>query len=342
MDVGVTLARRVYDQMQIDEEWSVLSERGFEWWGHDLKQAVWAEPAIEDMGLSLVRVHAKTDVLRALTLNEDTLTGLAATGIFAGMSGLVYDGEQRKLSLRSSVYVHEESVKWLGPLFALSVALQAADAHAKVPALAELLDGEPDYSHHPRSGPRADPDDMLAVHHGLDGKNEPSRFDAENCELSRQILQETMAILATSGGPGLTAEFACGHETSLLEVSAEEVHPELGAGVQLRLTLPFVLDHERLFKRVVELNALEQRELTRAPFTGSWCPDLTKLPFADRGFAAFVSFVPNAVYQPSLLPNLCLYMGHRAAWASQRGTGEAYGESMQHAKPAGLRWLRRR
>jgi hypothetical protein len=33
-DVGIDTIRKVYDYLRIDKEWSVISERGFTWWGH--------------------------------------------------------------------------------------------------------------------------------------------------------------------------------------------------------------------------------------------------------------------------------------------------------------------
>jgi len=44
-DVGQQVLDDVFAKMQIDQEWSVREARSFAWWGHDLAQRVWVEPA---------------------------------------------------------------------------------------------------------------------------------------------------------------------------------------------------------------------------------------------------------------------------------------------------------
>ena len=44
-DAGLQVVEFVYRTMRIDEEWSIREPRGFTWWGHQLAQRVWAEPA---------------------------------------------------------------------------------------------------------------------------------------------------------------------------------------------------------------------------------------------------------------------------------------------------------
>src|SRR5690242_2476113 len=63
-DVGPQLLAFIYEQMQIDPEWSLREKRNLTWWGHRFAQRIWAETVIMEDGDEIVRVHAETDVLR--------------------------------------------------------------------------------------------------------------------------------------------------------------------------------------------------------------------------------------------------------------------------------------
>jgi len=47
-DAGLWIADRVGHSMSLDRAWTIQKERGFEWWAHDLKQRVWADPGEDD------------------------------------------------------------------------------------------------------------------------------------------------------------------------------------------------------------------------------------------------------------------------------------------------------
>jgi hypothetical protein len=64
VDPGLAAVRWVYDAMRIDPEWSVWEERGFTWWGREQAQRVWSEPAFDDDGITVYRLHARSDVVR--------------------------------------------------------------------------------------------------------------------------------------------------------------------------------------------------------------------------------------------------------------------------------------
>jgi hypothetical protein len=330
MDVGTTLVDSVYSIMQIDDDWSVRGERGFTWWAGDLRQDIWAEPSFDDYGEELVRVHARTEIARDVAVDPGSEFGLSSLGIFASLSGLVYEEHAKALSLSSSVYAHEQNLQWIGPLLSLSAAIQVSDAHHKAGDLAESFGWSLAVSQHPQSGRRAEPDEMADFSHFLPGRDEPSRYDAENFAEAEMHLRP-FALVATFSETGLTAEFPWPDDSCLLEVSSREHHPELGSGVHMLLTLPLTLEKEEVFHKAVALNALESNSLTRCPFTGSWCPEVTKL---KTPLLAFTSFIPNLVYQPSLLPNLCIYMAHRARWAAELLTGVKYADYAKTARPA--------
>jgi hypothetical protein len=63
-DLGLQTVEFVYRTMGIDDEWSIREPRGFTWWGHELAQRVWTEPARMSAGLEVYRLHAETALLR--------------------------------------------------------------------------------------------------------------------------------------------------------------------------------------------------------------------------------------------------------------------------------------
>ena len=161
-DPGLQAIEFIYRKMRIDDEWSIREPRGFTWWGHNLAQRVWAEPARMSAGFAVYRVHAETALLRNLEEQEDLSAKLALFNQMASLSAYVWDPAARRLALRCSIYVHAENLAWLQKILGAAVGIQAADAHIKV-GLATMLRGEPDISAHPRSGPRNEADDMLGV-----------------------------------------------------------------------------------------------------------------------------------------------------------------------------------
>ncbi len=42
-DHGIQLVRKIFKDMNIDEEWSIETDRGFKWWGHQYAQRIWAK-----------------------------------------------------------------------------------------------------------------------------------------------------------------------------------------------------------------------------------------------------------------------------------------------------------
>jgi hypothetical protein len=63
-DLGIATVQNIYQDLQIDQKWSMTDERGFTWWGHRLAQRIWADPPLEDREIPITRVHAETDFLK--------------------------------------------------------------------------------------------------------------------------------------------------------------------------------------------------------------------------------------------------------------------------------------
>jgi hypothetical protein len=154
--------------------------------------------------------------------------------------------------------------------------------------------------------------------------NEPSPF--KQAEFDRLVAMETPPwVLATGGGPGLTAEFPFtgdrpaawlratgsedGPETALLKVNAAERHPQLGSGALLRLDLPIRVPEDGAARPAMTLNAAETTDWAEAHFLGAWCPH-------DEG-VTFASFLPARLYTPGLLHSMIVCAAQRTEWARQ-------------------------
>ena len=56
-DHGIQLVQKIFKDMNIDDEWSVETDRGFTWWGLQYAQRIWAEQPIEDNGFHVTKVN---------------------------------------------------------------------------------------------------------------------------------------------------------------------------------------------------------------------------------------------------------------------------------------------
>jgi hypothetical protein len=81
-DPGLAVVNNVYDGMQIDDEWTEWTDRGFTWWSGQNRQRVWAEEGIEDDGFTLCRLHARTDLFAGFYESEAQLDFLLAMSPF--------------------------------------------------------------------------------------------------------------------------------------------------------------------------------------------------------------------------------------------------------------------
>ncbi len=342
-DVGPEVLEFLFSAMKIDEQWSVREPRAFAWWGHRFVQRVWAETVRVSHDHHVVRVHAATAVLRDVRDTPDMRARLAATNRFMSLGALTWSPESKRISLHSTACFHTGNLPWLQPLFLAAVGIQAADAHIKADGLARVLGGEPDVSAHPRSGPRRDPDDVLNViaaviapaGAGLSPWTE-SDFTATS------EMRPRPWILATADASGMTAEFpftgdlpagiARGPETALLTASSTDRHPQLGAGLLLRLQLPLNVSKEKGYDVAWMLNVLEATEETNTHTLGAWCLGSAPPGRPDAYTVTFVSFIPAAAYRKGLLDVLSLEMAIRTRWAARTLLGDGAKKARQPAE----------
>lgn len=324
LDAGLELVREIRERMEIDDEWSCSDPDGFRWWGYNLMQRVWAEPPHDSFGTKAQCVHAGTTILENVPDTEETRLVLSTLNTHADMSALVYSPDASTVSLHSTVYVHNDSLGWLTKLFGHAVALQAAKSSKSAEAFQQAFGGEIASSSHPTSGPRQTPDDMLDVIEEmyLPTGAEPCRYTTADFEQALQFSPRPW-VLASGGKDGLVAEFAFSSDkpamlasvlnepigTAMLQALVH-THPQLGSGLLLLLRLPCGFEEGEEMRLAQQLNEAESREWAATHFLGAWC-------MAPSGGLTFVSFLPSATYQPSLLINLLLSTYVRVKWVKK-------------------------
>lgn len=313
-DVGTRVVEFVRQRLQVEGQWCEPGERGFTWWAGPLAQCVWAEPPYEDNGVTLSRVHVRTDLLRGVPDGE-TIVACAAVMHRAALSGLVRIDEDRggNLLFASSAYVCDQMEASLGLVVALAAALQTAEAHCLMADLAQATGGEPRESAPPNEETRRHPDEMLSIIENLVAPHGvgPSVYTGPEFTRAAEWLEQ-QGIFANADETGLTAEYPFGEQTSLLTLKTGEPHPVLGNGLSIQLTLPLMPGEEESLDGVqtaLAMNAREVTEHTDSHFTGSWCAD-------PRGLA-YRSFFPNLLGGgPGWVTNVVLAMTRRAKWAA--------------------------
>ena len=335
-DPGLRVVRDVFEQLQIDDAWSVGEERGFRWWPHRRSQHVWADPPVRDGHLTVSLVHAEAEFLIGAYGADLPPRGIDAhLGVMAGslsLHGVVRDGD--RVQLHATAFVHEENQEWVSPLFQMATLIQATNAELRAPHQAELLGLVPATSEHPISGARPEPDEMLEALDSLASREVWG--DAEEYAAIAQALG-ARGLLSTAGEDGLTVEFPVGPDggpsitggrSNLLTVAAEP--RDMGHGIRLTLRLrdwprenqqlfPIDLnslerhwsreDNPQLFPP--ELNSLEAQGLSHAHLLGSWA-----IEGDGHAVPHFTSWVPNVLYRPGVLMNLVVAMGVRSRWVS--------------------------
>jgi hypothetical protein len=153
------------------------------------------------------------------------------------------------------------------------------------------------------------------------GANPPqgaSRWTTADMLETRRLLAPMCACSAGHGGftaefplePGAVTAAMRHHATALLELTTEQPHPLLGAGLFCLLRMPHTLTQERSEELATQLNELEFHGLDQAPHLGAWSPNM------QGDGLAYVSFLPNFAYGlRGISANVAIWSAHRAQWA---------------------------
>ncbi len=325
-DAGARVVHRLFEQLQIDDEWAVRDDRGFTWWSYRLAQHVRADPLVGggDRQVSTVRIW--TDVVDDVGGEADPAAVVGAVNQQQTMNALVWDPDARRISECCTAVVHDDNESWIVMALTVAALLQNAAAHSRAHALARVVGGVPAASMHP-GGERPDMDEVLDIPEKVlaaEGRA-PSVFAGDAMSQLGDLLPR-LGLLGFADDKAFTCEvpFTGARpvavvmasdeppETSLLRVFTDQPHPQLGHGALIVLTPPLSFDPDQVATLANELNRLEALEFTDTALLGAWCPD----PTAEGG-VAHTTFLPNALRDPMLLVNLALvYQGARSRWAA--------------------------
>lgn len=335
MNVGQQTVDWLYsEQLKVDPEWSTRTSRGFTWWAHKHAQTVEVigqEPGPD--GNTGFFISVRTEVLRSVKLDDRQRVSLNSSVMpSASMAGLVYDEDARTLSLASLVRVHDVISQWMRPILSVAAVLQLAEARTLASRLAPEL-GAVAAESGPAGRPiREVPDEMAGVAETLVkpmGKS-PARWTPEEfTETVNTYMNRPPSLLGNAGGRGFTVEFPFGTEdSSLCTANADTPHATYGHGLTVVQSFPvYGMSEPEGAGRALSLN---QAELTGRPYGygfGSYI-------YRD-GKMQFVSFYPNAMYQPGLLPNLYFACAGRAREMSiQLGGSDWTAESFSPKRSA--------
>ena len=98
-------------------------------------------------------------------------------------------------------------------------------------------------------------------------------------------------------------------ETALFTLKADENHLELGGGLFSLLTMPHSFeDQKELFHLVAKFNQIEMESVDLAPHYGAWTT-------GNETTLAYVSFLPNIIYDINGTKNIAVNIGY---WALVR------------------------
>jgi hypothetical protein len=306
-DVGIQTIQEIYNSMQVDQEWSICSDRGFTWWANQFKQTIWADQPVEDDSLAISRVHVETEFLKYPKRSEKIYTQLAMMMRLTTLSGLIHDPQSGRLKWRCNAFVHEENKFWLMDLLCFAAIFQLKDAQTMA-LISKQLELEHDHSCHPESGPREQFDDNLKI---LDmtiipeGQEPITSIGQSEFEDLAQMLNN-QKIFTSTGEKGLAAYVPFGRDVSLLQIDMKQPHPQLGNGILYRLSLspediwPVASIDGAL---TMDMNINEQKDWLTGHFLGSWC-----LGKAGKStlIPTFISFIPSVMCSPNVLLNMTI------------------------------------
>ena len=339
-NLGADSVRKVYEMLQVDDDWAAWDGDGFSWWAKDYRQRIWAEPGVEDNGETIFKICAVTDFLKEVADDDGLEEKLSVLGKFASTYGQVWDVLDRTVKLWTSYYVHEQNADWAVPLFAQASIVQVVDAQIRTEIMAKLLGGRPETTPHPLHGVRPTPDDMLNVVERVYvplGERASLWAQTEEFEEAARMISISGAF-ANGGATGVTSEFPFGEDTAMVTIETRQPHPQLGNGLLVGLNLPIQLPAERANRLAVSLNALETVSFVRSHFVGSWC--VTEV--GGSFMPVYVAFYPNAFHRPGLVLNLLMGSGLRARWVREEILPDGIDSDIDEILAARLlRWKRR-
>jgi hypothetical protein len=311
-DPGLRAVLEIYEDLQIDTEWTVWDRRGFTWWPHRHAQRVWSEEGVDSFG-QVHRVHVETGwgSGQAIASRERQ----AAVAVLMGsmsLAGAIVSGDE--LRWRSHAVIHEENRAWLTKLLEIAALVQATNVERGTDIL-ETLALRSVTSGHPTSGVRGVPDEMLEALAGLPLRDDPPPVDDAEIDEVVGVLEQ-VGVEVERRPDGLSADMPqlVGGRPMTFELSLEE-RTSIGRGVRMTLRLPSFPETLGVQEFPLDLNRMEVHGEPMAHLLGSWAADL---PDGSEPTPFFTCFAPNVTLRPGVLLNLVLSIGTRASWIRSR------------------------
>jgi hypothetical protein len=311
-DLGLSIVEDIRQIMQVDDKWSVNIHRGFTWWSNQFAQHIWSDEGFDDDGFEIFRINIRTDVFKGFQATEKQLALLGVYMRFATMSGFVHNPEDpSRIQLATSIFAHKQTGDWVKSVLACAAPIQAIEATVMAENLGNVIDVDPDYSSHPKSGMRHEADDMLNfIEHIVAPLGQlPSNFIGDEMVQIKDMLDGPPCVMVSGDENGLTAEFPFPDGTSLLTIDTSQKNPRLGNGCLILLKLPLNLTETELNKTAMKYNELTQTQTFIGNLFGSWCPDESGL--------TYVTFLPNILYKEGALVNFAMWTIRNARWMTE-------------------------
>ncbi|SRR6266566_1545823 len=314
-DVGQQALDRIYQLLQIDESWSSRESRSFSWIAHRLTQKIEASPVFESRGIPISRIISRVTVVEDVELAASAAEKLVAhLNHMAIGSALSCVPEERHIDMILGHIVHDETLASRSHQVGAFAMLQLAVAERQAEPLADLFSGRVARRHHPTSGERIYPDDMLNVLHAtyLPAGGETSRFaNAPEIDKVYQLVYKSAFFSAGGSADGIVIEVPFGPEdTSLIELSTVVQHPNFGTGLGVFVRLRTSLDEADGAKLANQLNVLQFEGGKVGAALGAWCL-YTGNSQSSVGHALFI---PNAHFQPDVALDAAMGAIERALW----------------------------
>lgn len=329
-DTGLVMLQKIFETLQVDDEWSTKRERSFSWIASRLEQTIEVKAPVQDSGVTLFKIVASATVVENVQSAESEVNKiLSDLNRFAFGSAYTFDPRSRKVSVCTISWVHEETLEWRSRLFGLYAIGQISFAECEADYIAGQCDGSVAVRRHPQSGFRSTRDEMLSL---LDSLIVP--FGYEENRFANDFEFEAVAdvsrgsdIVATMGASphGIALETSFGSYTAISVIAADERHRRMGGGLLVRIQLPTQITDGDAYDIAGSLN---RQEMTAGPLTnhgGAWCVDKDVLNVDN--VLAYRWFIPNYAYQNGLIMDSAYSSVARMRWADLLLNGQPALES---------------
>lgn len=320
------VAAAIFAQLSIDKEWTLPALGGYSWLPYALAQTITATEPADDNGILIAKLQITSDFLRGVRRDQLASAALLEVAAQLGVAGLLAEPDIMsggyKLKLATSMWVTEQTSRWLAVVMPTIAMMQTYHAHTFAPRLEHAGLGTVDASSHPASGRRETPDEFLLSGPGYAREFGSNRHPdaAMRVEGLRGVfarLKEHPYCLGVTASDGaLAAQFSfsvpgTGPHTSLLKIDHRSILGDFGSGLSFTLELPVadVLPRAGL-PAYLELNKLTQADLggTFLRGIGGWGQDGNTLKYSV--------FYPDVTWDVVAAENYAMYEAHRAMWVA--------------------------